>query len=75
MIFQNISQVILIENDKPFYGETCIHVQGRFNGHLSAMNNGFHVPLHQSSRLNNDATYHAYQKSCPLVGAESQIKI
>ncbi len=28
--------------------------------------------IHQSLRLNNDATYHAYQKSCPLVGAESQ---
>ena len=28
----------------------------------------------QSSRLNNDATYHAFKKSCPLVGAVSQIK-
>ncbi len=31
------------------------------------------MTYNQSSRLNNDATYHAYQKSCPLVGAVSQI--
>ncbi len=28
---------------------------------------------YQSSRLNNNATYHAYKKSCPLVSAVSQI--
>ncbi len=39
---------------------------------FTTFKNGAVLPK-QSSRLNNDATY-AYQKSCPLVGAVSQIK-
>ncbi len=45
------------------------------NGYTSSAFRAGISPITQSSRLINDATYHAYKKSCPLVGAVSQIKL